>query len=109
MVQLPVFDYLATFLDPSEVKALVFVSRTFAPPDPRSVPERFLAMTRRANEVEDQLARMTADRDYTQHSLEYNRQSRREAIEVASRQTDYIEKLFLLLTPEAIQSLWDGR
>ena len=35
MVQLPVFDYLTTFLDRSEAKALVLVSLTFAPPDPR--------------------------------------------------------------------------
>jgi hypothetical protein len=52
MVQLPVFDYLATFLDRGEVNVLVFVSRTFAPPDPRSLPERLLAMTRHANNAE---------------------------------------------------------
>ena len=65
-------------------------------------------MTRRANEVEDQLARMTADRDYTQHCLEDCRRRSQDATEVVGRQINSIAKLQGLLTPEAKQSLWDG-
>jgi hypothetical protein len=64
MVQLPVFDYLTTFLDPSEAKALVLVSLTFAPPDPRSLQERLLAMTRRVDAVWLQRIAMERDVDY---------------------------------------------
>ena len=51
MTQLPLPDYLTTFLRRREAKALVLVSLTFVPQDPpRSLPERLLAMTRRAND-----------------------------------------------------------
>jgi chemotaxis regulatin CheY-phosphate phosphatase CheZ len=49
MAQLPLPDYIATFLSRRACKALVIVSPSFVPQNPLSLQEQLLVMTRRSN------------------------------------------------------------
>jgi hypothetical protein len=49
MAQLPLPDYIATFLSRRAGKALVIVSPSFVPQNPLSLQEQLLVMTRRSN------------------------------------------------------------